>query len=123
VYVGRHGGEPVTDDYPGEPHYRFAGGTINRVAIDVSGEPYMDLEREAALMLMRNEVYQLIAGGWLRHEVCSSQLQERDRGPRTSIGRGREMKLSARDLLRQCPAACPPSICSVSPVTNVASSR
>jgi arylsulfatase A-like enzyme len=53
LYVGRHGGEPVTDDYPGEPPYRFTGGTINRVAIDVSGEPYMDLEREAALMLMR----------------------------------------------------------------------
>jgi len=29
------------------------GGTINRVAIDVSGEPYVDLEREAASMLMR----------------------------------------------------------------------
>jgi hypothetical protein len=26
---------------------------IDRVAIDVSGEPYLDLEREAALMLMR----------------------------------------------------------------------
>jgi arylsulfatase A-like enzyme len=53
LYVGRHGGEPVTDDYPGEPPYLFTGGTINRVAIDVSGELYMDLEREAALMLMR----------------------------------------------------------------------
>jgi len=53
LYVGRHGGEPVTDDYPGEPPYPFTGGTINRVAVDVSGEPYMDLEREAALMLMR----------------------------------------------------------------------
>jgi hypothetical protein len=53
VYVGRHSGERVTDDYPGESPYRFTGGTINRVAIDVSGEPYMDLEREAALMLMR----------------------------------------------------------------------
>jgi arylsulfatase A-like enzyme len=53
VYVGRHGGEPITDDYPGEPPYRFTGGTINRIAIDVSGEPYMDLEREATLMLMR----------------------------------------------------------------------
>ena len=41
------------DDYPGEPPYRFTGGTIDRVAIDVSGEPYIDLEREAALMLMR----------------------------------------------------------------------
>jgi arylsulfatase A-like enzyme len=53
LYVGRHPGEPVTDDYPGEPPHRFTGGTINRVAIDVSGEPYLDLEREAALMLMR----------------------------------------------------------------------
>ena len=53
LYVGRHAGEPVTDDYPGEPPYAFTGGTINRVAIDVSGEPYVDLEREAALMLMR----------------------------------------------------------------------
>jgi hypothetical protein len=33
--------------------YRFSGGTINRVAVDVSGEPFLDLEREAALMLMR----------------------------------------------------------------------
>ena len=32
---------------------RFTGGTIKRVAVDVSGEPYIDLEREAALMLMR----------------------------------------------------------------------
>ena len=53
LYVGRHGGEPVTDDYPGEAPYTFTGGTIDRVAIDVSGEPYIDLEREAALMLMR----------------------------------------------------------------------
>jgi len=53
VYIGRHGGEPVTDDYPGEPPYQFTGGRINRVGIDVSGDPYMDLEREAALMLMR----------------------------------------------------------------------
>jgi arylsulfatase A-like enzyme len=53
AYVGRHAGEPVTDDYPGEPPYAFTGGTINRVAIDVSGEAYIDLEREAALMLMR----------------------------------------------------------------------
>jgi arylsulfatase A-like enzyme len=53
VYIGRHAGEPITDDYPGKPPYRFTGGTINRVAIDVSGEPYIDLEREAVLMLMR----------------------------------------------------------------------
>jgi hypothetical protein len=53
LYVGRHNGEPVTDDYPGQPPYAFTGGTIDRVAVDVSGEPYMDLEPEAALMIMR----------------------------------------------------------------------
>ncbi len=53
LYVGRHNGEPVSDDYPGEPPYTFTGGTIDRVAVDVSGEPFIDLEREAALMLMR----------------------------------------------------------------------
>jgi arylsulfatase len=53
LHVGQNPGEPVTEDYPGEPPYRFTGGTIDRIAIDVSGEPYQDLEREAALMLMR----------------------------------------------------------------------
>jgi arylsulfatase A-like enzyme len=53
LFVGRHSGEPVTDDYPGEAPYTFTGGTIDRVGIDVSGEPFVDLEREAALMLMR----------------------------------------------------------------------
>jgi arylsulfatase A-like enzyme len=51
--VGRDSGEPVTEDYSGAHPYEFAGGTINRVAIDVSGEPYVDLEREAAAMLAR----------------------------------------------------------------------
>jgi arylsulfatase len=51
--VGRDVGEPVTDDYPGDAPWRFAGGTIHRVAVDVSGEPYVDLEREAAAMMMR----------------------------------------------------------------------
>ena len=53
LYVGRQDGEPVTQDFPGNSPHRFTGGTIDRVAIDVSGEPYLDLEREAALMLMR----------------------------------------------------------------------
>jgi arylsulfatase len=53
LYVGRNPGEPVTEDYPGGAPHAFTGGTINRIAIDVSGEPYQDLEREAALMLMR----------------------------------------------------------------------
>jgi arylsulfatase A-like enzyme len=51
--VGRDSGAAVTDDYPGQAPHRFTGGTINRVAVDVSGEPYLDLEREAAAMLAR----------------------------------------------------------------------
>ena len=51
--VGRDSGAAVTGDYPGSSPHRFTGGTIKRVAIDVSGEPYLDLEREAAAMLAR----------------------------------------------------------------------
>jgi len=51
--VGRDSGEPVTDDYPGDHPHHFTGGTIKRVAVDVSGDPYIDLEREAAAMLAR----------------------------------------------------------------------
>jgi arylsulfatase len=51
--VGRDGGEPVTADYPGEAPWAFTGGTIKRVAVDVSGDPFVDLEREAQSMMMR----------------------------------------------------------------------
>jgi len=52
--VGRDSGEPVTDDYPrSHDRHGFVGGTIELVAVDVSGEPYVDLEREAAAMLAR----------------------------------------------------------------------
>ncbi|MFI7062485.1 arylsulfatase [Kribbella sp. NPDC050124] len=51
--VGRDGSDPVTQDYPGEAPWPFTGGTINRVAVDVSGEPYVDLEREAVAMMSR----------------------------------------------------------------------
>ena len=51
--IGRDGGAGVTGDYPGEQPWRFTGGKIGRVAVDVSGEAYLDLEREAELMLMR----------------------------------------------------------------------
>jgi arylsulfatase len=51
--IGRDSGAGVTDDDPGEMPWRFTGGTIKRVAVDVSGEPYIDLEREAVAMLMR----------------------------------------------------------------------
>jgi len=51
--VGRDSADAITDDYPGERPYRFTGGTIKRVAVDVSGTPYVDLERQAAAMLAR----------------------------------------------------------------------
>jgi hypothetical protein len=51
--IGRDSGAGVTDDYPGDMPWRFAGGTITRVAVDVSGEPYLNLEREAVAMMMR----------------------------------------------------------------------
>jgi arylsulfatase len=51
--VGRDSGSAVTEDYPGTAPWRFTGGTIHRVVIDVSGEPYLNLEREAQAMLSR----------------------------------------------------------------------
>jgi arylsulfatase len=51
--VRRDSGEPVTGDYPGPHPHAFTSGTIKPVAVDVSGEPYIDLEREAAAMLAR----------------------------------------------------------------------
>jgi arylsulfatase len=43
--VGRDGGQPVSSDY--ESPFHFAGGVIKQVVVDVSGEPYADLEKEA----------------------------------------------------------------------------
>jgi arylsulfatase A-like enzyme len=51
--VGRDSSDPVTGDYPGTAPWAFTGGTIQRVAIDVSGDPYVDLEREAVAMMAR----------------------------------------------------------------------
>jgi arylsulfatase len=51
--VGKDGGEPVTDDYPGTAPWPLVGATIERVIIDVSGEAYVDLEKEAHAMLSR----------------------------------------------------------------------
>jgi arylsulfatase len=51
--VGRDSGEAVTSDYPGKHPHAFTGGTIKRVAVDVSGDPYLNLEREAQAMLAR----------------------------------------------------------------------
>ena len=43
----------ITDDYPGRRPWHFTGATLKFVAVDVSGEPYMNLEREAQAMLVR----------------------------------------------------------------------
>ena len=51
--VGRDSGEPVTDDFPGTAPWRFTDGTLKRVVVNVSGRPYVDLEREAVAMMAR----------------------------------------------------------------------
>lgn len=52
--VGRDPGEPVTSDYAGRGDFAFTGGTIKQVIVDVSGEAYVDLEKEAVAMFARD---------------------------------------------------------------------
>ena len=52
--IGRDGGEPVTADYPGDAPWAFTGGTIHKVIIDVSGEPVVDLQKEAQAAFARD---------------------------------------------------------------------
>lgn len=51
---GKDGAEPVTDYYPGEAPWSFTGGTIVRAAVDVSGEPFVDLAAEARMACLRD---------------------------------------------------------------------
>ncbi len=51
--VGRDGGAPVTSDYPGDAPWPFTGATVHRVTVDVSGDPFIDVEREAVAMFAR----------------------------------------------------------------------
>ncbi len=53
LVVGAAGAEPVTDDLPGEAPHAFVGGTIKRLAIDVSGEAFVDLAAEARAAFAR----------------------------------------------------------------------
>jgi arylsulfatase A-like enzyme len=53
LVFGRAGAEPVSDDFPGDRPWAFTGGTLKRVVIDVSGEPFVDLAREAAAAFAR----------------------------------------------------------------------
>jgi hypothetical protein len=52
--VGKDPASPVSDDYPGVSPYSFTGGIIKEAIVDVSGEPFVDLEKEA-LALMKRE--------------------------------------------------------------------
>jgi len=52
--IGRDGGAPVTDDYPLDRPWTLVGATIDQVIVDVSGEPYLDLEKEAIAMMKRD---------------------------------------------------------------------
>ena len=44
--IGRNAGSPVSRSY--KPPFAFTGGTVAQVKIDVSGKPYVDLEKEFA---------------------------------------------------------------------------
>jgi len=46
VAVGRNSGQPVSRSY--RAPFAFTGGTIAKVVVDVSGTPYVDVERELA---------------------------------------------------------------------------
>lgn len=50
--VGRDSASAVSPDY--RAPFRFTGGTIEKVVVDVSGEHYVDHEKEVAAWLMRD---------------------------------------------------------------------
>ncbi len=50
--VGRDSASPVSPDYTAP--FRFTGGVIERVIVDVSGELYVDHEKEVTAWLMRD---------------------------------------------------------------------
>jgi arylsulfatase A-like enzyme len=52
ICVGRDSASPVTPHY--RPPFRFTGGEIDRVVVDVSGEPYIDHEAQVAAWFMRD---------------------------------------------------------------------
>ena len=52
ICVGRDSASPVTPAYP--PPYRFSGGTVDRVIVDLSGDRYVDHEAQVRAWLMRD---------------------------------------------------------------------
>ncbi len=53
LVIGRSGPEPVVDGLAGSAPFAFTGGTVSKVVIDVSGEPFVDIAREAAALFAR----------------------------------------------------------------------
>jgi arylsulfatase A-like enzyme len=51
--VGKDGGEPVTDDYPGSSPWALTGARVTKAVVDVSGEPFVDLAKEAVAIFAR----------------------------------------------------------------------
>ena len=49
--IGRDSGDAVSAEY--KSPYRFTGGTIHQVEVNVGDDQYIDLEKEAAAMLAR----------------------------------------------------------------------
>jgi len=52
ISVGRDSASPVTPDYTAP--FRFTGGTIDKVVVDVTGEPYLDHEAQVRAWFMRD---------------------------------------------------------------------
>jgi arylsulfatase len=52
ITVGRNGGSAVSSRY--KAPFAFTGGTIAQVAVDLSGRPYADVEKELALAFSRD---------------------------------------------------------------------
>ncbi|WP_162297188.1 arylsulfatase [Mycobacteroides abscessus] len=50
--IGRNGGSAVSSDYPAP--YPFTGGTITQVVVDISGEPYENLEKKLAIAFAKD---------------------------------------------------------------------
>lgn len=50
--VGRNAGQAVSSSY--RPPFTFTGGTIVKVVVDISGTPYLDVERELAQAFARD---------------------------------------------------------------------
>jgi arylsulfatase len=52
--VGQDRAAPVTDDYPGTSPWAFTGGTLHRVVVNVSGDPWVDLDKEVRAAFARD---------------------------------------------------------------------